>query len=127
MAWRDSIAKTRELKPENLYLPHFGLLPNKVTEHLDAVEARVVRSSEWFRERLRAGVNEVQLRSEFADYEAADLRHGGASAEDVHDYEQADPSYMAVPATRDRTLTGANITRRHPLKRNICAAARRAG
>ena len=40
----------------------------------------------------------MQLRSEFADYEAADLRVGGATAEGVRDYEHADPSYMAVAA-----------------------------
>ncbi len=97
-SWRESIEKIRQLRPTNLYLPHFGKVQTSLDQHLDALEKRVVRWSEWFRERLREGANEVQLASAFAEYEATDLRNGGASAEEVHDYEHADPSYMAVPA-----------------------------
>jgi glyoxylase-like metal-dependent hydrolase (beta-lactamase superfamily II) len=98
-SWRDSIGKIRALNPAKLFLPHFGVVPESIPAHLDALEERVVRWSEWFRERLRAGDDETKLRSAFAEYEASDLRAGGASAETVHDYEQADPSYMAVAAT----------------------------
>jgi glyoxylase-like metal-dependent hydrolase (beta-lactamase superfamily II) len=97
--WRQSIAKIRALNPARLFLPHFGLISERIEWHLDALDERVVRWSEWFRQRLRDGANETQLTSEFAEYEAADLRRGGARAEDVHDYEHADPSYMAVPAS----------------------------
>lgn len=96
--WRESIAKIRALRPARLFLPHFGLVSESIGSHLDALDERVVRWSEWFRERLRAGDDEARLRSSFADYEGRDLRAGGASAEDMHDYEQADPSFMAVAA-----------------------------
>ncbi len=97
--WRESIAKIRALNPVRLFLPHFGVVAESIAAHLDALDERVVRWSEWFRERLRAGDDETQRRSAFAEYEASDLRADGASAEDVHDYEHADPSYMAVAAT----------------------------
>ncbi len=96
--WRESIAKIRLINPAKLFLPHFGLVHESILVHLDVLEERVVRWSEWFRERLRAGDDESQLRSGFAEYEASELRGGGATAEDVHDYEHADPSYMAVAA-----------------------------
>ena len=96
--WRESIARIRALDPARLLLSHFGPVQESIAIHLDALDERVARWSEWFRERLRAGDDEAKLRFAFADYEAHDLRAGGASAEDVHDYEHADPSFMAVPA-----------------------------
>jgi glyoxylase-like metal-dependent hydrolase (beta-lactamase superfamily II) len=96
--WRESIARIRALDPARLLLPHFGPVQESIAIHLDALDERVARWSEWFRERLRAGDDEAKLRFAFADYEVHDLRAGGASAEDVHDYEHADPSFMAVPA-----------------------------
>ena len=92
----ESIAKISRLHPKRLYLPHFGVVEDSVASHLDAVEERVRRWSEWFRDRLRAGDEEADLVPAFAQYEAADLCSGGATAAEVHDYEAADPSYMAV-------------------------------
>ncbi len=97
-AWIESLGKIRALQAENLYLPHFGLAPGPIGSHLDAVEERVRRWSEWFRDRLSAGEDEAQLIPAFAEYEARDLCAGGATQADVMDYEAADPSYMAVSA-----------------------------
>ena len=96
--WHESIARIRALNPAKLFLPHFGLVRESIAAHLEALDERVARWSEWFRERLRAGDDEAKLRSTFADYEAHDLRAGGATPEGVHDYEHADPSFMAVAA-----------------------------
>jgi len=97
-SWRESIARIRALEPANLYLPHFGKIDNSVAEHLDALDERVQRWADWFRKKMRAGATEDQLKSEFADFEHADLDAGGASQADIDGYETADPSYMAVPA-----------------------------
>jgi glyoxylase-like metal-dependent hydrolase (beta-lactamase superfamily II) len=97
-SWLDSIHKIRALNPANLYLPHFGKVGGSVSDHLDAVEERVNRWSEWLRDKIRAELTEEQLRSEFAEYEHIDLRGYGATEEDVQGYEAADPSYMAVGA-----------------------------
>jgi len=97
-AWRESIAKIRALNAANLYLPHFGKIAGPVSEHLDLVDERVARWSEWFRERIRAGDDELKLRSTFAELEHEDLRKGGATQSDIDGYEAADPSYMAVGA-----------------------------
>jgi glyoxylase-like metal-dependent hydrolase (beta-lactamase superfamily II) len=98
-SWLESIQKIRAVNPANLYLPHFGRVPGSVIEHLDALEERVKSWSDWFRGRIRDGLDERQLVAEFAKYEHSDLKKGGASEGEVQDYETADPSYMAVPAS----------------------------
>jgi glyoxylase-like metal-dependent hydrolase (beta-lactamase superfamily II) len=96
--WRESLAKIRALDPTNLYLPHFGKVNGSTSEHLDLVAERVARWSEWFREKIRAGEGETELRSTFAALEHSELGTGGADQNDIDDYEAADPSYMAPPA-----------------------------
>ena len=97
-SWRESIAKIRELNPTNLYLPHFGLVKGSVTAHLDALDERVTRWSEWFHEKISAGVREPDLVPAFAKVEHNDLIGNGATEELAQDYETADPSHMAAPA-----------------------------
>src|SRR5439155_15603884 len=97
-SWLESLEKIRAANPTKLYLPHFGLVPDSVSVHLDAMEERVRRWSAWFLDRIRSGADEQQLISAFADYEKAELLAEGADETLVHDYEAADPSYMAVPA-----------------------------
>lgn len=97
-SWRESIAKIRALNPSNLYLPHFGKVSGSVAEHLDLLDERVAHWSEWFREKIRTGTDEQQLRRQFAKLEHDELRAGGASEDDAEGYEAADPSYMAVGA-----------------------------
>jgi len=97
-AWRESIGKIRRLNPAKLYLPHFGLVADGIAAHLDALEERVVRWSLWFRDRIRAGEDETTISPQFADYVVEELRKGGATESELADYEQADPSFMAVSA-----------------------------
>jgi glyoxylase-like metal-dependent hydrolase (beta-lactamase superfamily II) len=98
-AWHDSIAKIRGLNATHLYLPHFGKVEDQVDSHLAALDERVRRWSEWLRNKIRAGMNEDELRSAFAIYEHDDLRSGSGVTDTkalITDYEMADPSHMAV-------------------------------
>jgi len=97
-AWCASIAKIRALNPAKLYLPHFGLVPGDIGAHLEALEERVNRWSLWFRDRLRAGDDEHALSPAFANFLTGELRAAGATESELADYEQADPSFMAVSA-----------------------------
>jgi glyoxylase-like metal-dependent hydrolase (beta-lactamase superfamily II) len=96
--WRASIAKIRALNSAHLYLPHFGVITDSVAGHLDQLDERVARWSEWFRDKISESDDESKLRPMFAEYEHAELRAGGASEGNVAGYEAADPSYMAVGA-----------------------------
>ena len=105
-SWRESIAKIRKLNATHLYLPHFGKIAGPIGEHLDLLDERVAKWSEWFKEKIRSGSDEPSLRSEFAALEhseietfasrCAPLVTGHSSL--VALYEAADPSYMAVSA-----------------------------
>jgi glyoxylase-like metal-dependent hydrolase (beta-lactamase superfamily II) len=97
-SWLESLEKIRAINPAKLYLPHFGLVPDSIPAHVDAMEERVRRWSAWFLDRIRSGADEQQLIGAFADYEKSDLLAGGANEILARDYETADPSYMAVPA-----------------------------
>jgi hypothetical protein len=97
-AWRDSIAKIRALNAAKLYLPHFGLVTSDIFAHLDALEARIVRWALWFRDCLRAGDDEQEMKPAFADYVTSELRSASSTESELVDYEQADPSFMAVSA-----------------------------
>ncbi len=94
--WLQSIARMRALAPATLYLPHFGRVNDSLADHFDALEERVRRWADWFRE--RQSLTEAELVPAFAEQEHAELRAGGADAEGVLDYEAADPSAMAVTA-----------------------------
>jgi glyoxylase-like metal-dependent hydrolase (beta-lactamase superfamily II) len=97
-SWRESIARMQALNARNLYLPHFGKVEGPIECHLQALDERVNRWSEWFRDKIRAGAHEEQLTREFTAFEHTELRAGGATEDDVQCYEAADPSYMAVGA-----------------------------
>src|SRR5262249_49849437 len=104
--WRESIAKIRKLNVSNLYLPHFGKIDGPVSEHLDLLDERVAKWSEWFGDKIRSGANEQQLRSEFATLEHSEINAFDSAVSSpatphsslIDKYEAADPSYMAVGA-----------------------------
>jgi hypothetical protein len=73
------------------------LVTSSVAAHLEALDERVTRWSEWFREKISAGVREPDLVAAFARLEHDDLIANGATEELARDYETADPSCMAVP------------------------------
>jgi len=97
-SWRESIRKIRKLNAANLYLPHFGRIDEPISEHLDLLDERVAKWSEWFREKIRIGANEDQLRSDFAALEHSEIEAALPGSDLVTLYEAADPSYMAVGA-----------------------------
>lgn len=99
-SWRESIAKIRSLNANYLYLPHFGKITGPISEHLDQLDERVVRWSEWLRQKIGSGANEDQLRSEFAALEHSEIDATVVGSDLVTLYEAADPSYMAVGAAR---------------------------
>ncbi len=97
-SWLASIDKMRAINPAEVYLPHFGRVNGSASSHFDGLEKRVRGWSVWFRDRVRDGSDEAELIQAFAEYESAELRAGGASEKEAVDYEQADPSFMAVGA-----------------------------
>ncbi len=97
-SWLESIEKVRSLNARKLYLPHFGPVEGSILAHLDALEERVRRWANWFRDRIRSGQDEQQLTPAFAEQVVEELRTQGATEDEAQSYEAADPSFMAVSA-----------------------------
>jgi len=97
-SWLESIQLVRSLEVKKLYLPHFGPVEGSIFAHLDELAERVRRWADWFRDRIRAGQDEQQLTPLFAEEVVEELRTQGATESEVHAYEAADPSFMAVTA-----------------------------
>ncbi len=97
-AWLESIERMRALGAARLYLPHFGMVERDLAAHFAALAERVRRWATWFRDEMRKGRSASELIPDFARYEAQDILDAGAAKERLADYEQADPSFMAVTA-----------------------------
>lgn len=93
--WGDSIAKVRSLRPETLYLTHFGPFSD-VDAHLDTLEATLSDWAEWMRRQLKEGKSREAIVPEFEAYVGEQLRRAGLSEAEVQEYEFADPSWMSV-------------------------------
>jgi len=63
----------------------FGLAPGAVPDHLDELEERVRRWSQWLGEKIRSQTSDQELVSAFAGYEHDDLGRGGATEKEIGD------------------------------------------
>lgn len=65
--WSASIARMRALKPESLYLPHFGEVTGDLETHFDALEAGLYNWGDLMRKGIRAGENDADLARDLAE------------------------------------------------------------
>lgn len=93
--WRESIARVRVLRPERLYLTHFGEV-TEVMPHLAALESKLLDWAQWMKLRLKAGKTREQIVEEFAQHVVGELEAAGMGEEEIKEYEYADPSWMTV-------------------------------
>lgn len=93
--WLDSIRKIRELKPEALYLTHFGKIED-VDWHLDELEKRLMEWSNWIQVKMELGQTPEETVPEFMQFVARQLKERGVEEEAIRQYEAANPSYMSV-------------------------------
>ncbi|HJT81789.1 MAG TPA: MBL fold metallo-hydrolase, partial [Chthoniobacterales bacterium] len=68
-SWVASIEKIRALRPQTLYLPHFGRVIDSIDDHLDALRERVERWSMWFRDQIVSGKSDERMVAAFAEFE----------------------------------------------------------
>ncbi|MGH2502214.1 MAG: MBL fold metallo-hydrolase, partial [Ktedonobacterales bacterium] len=64
--WSASIARLRALRPETLYLPHFGAVTGDLDAHFDALTDRLYAWGDVMRRGIRAGLNDAGLAAELA-------------------------------------------------------------
>jgi len=75
--WQKSIQLIRNLKPESLYLTHFGRVED-VDTHLNQLEQQLTNWADWIKEKMVAGQSHEQLVPQFQSYVAGQLREKGA-------------------------------------------------
>lgn len=93
-AWRQSIARLRQLEAETLYLTHFGVV-RAIAPHLDALESELDEWCRWMEERLdRESL--AAMTAHFADYVNARLQAQGLSEAARAEYELVNPAFMSV-------------------------------
>ena len=94
--WQESIRKMLKLKPEALYLTHFGN-SGDVKEHLKELEDRLLKVTDWAGVRLKEGKSEEEMAAEMDEMFSEILVKSGADKDLIEVYELADPFWMNVP------------------------------
>lgn len=92
-SWYASIDRLLALRPEVLYLTHFGPYRD-VEAHLEALRARLGAWADWVLARFKEGKDPARLTAEFEAYWRQDLEAGGVEGPLARLYELADPPYM---------------------------------
>ena len=93
--WRESLGKIRALKPESIYITHFGQIREPGTS-LNELETRLADWADWIKQRLNEGQLEGEIIPEFQLFFERELLAGGVPQEEVKTYEKADPASMSV-------------------------------
>lgn len=93
--WHRSVERVRQLRPQRLYLTHFGPIDDPLP-HLDQVDANLDAMAAYIREGMRTGADRAHLIESFARWlEQQAVADDGTDA-GVALYEVVTPTYMAV-------------------------------
>jgi hypothetical protein len=93
--WQQSIRLLRSLKPQALYLTHFGRIED-VDTHLDRLEEQLTNWADWIKKSMGKGESAEEMLPRFQEYVAGQLREKGADEKTIKQYEAANPSWMSV-------------------------------
>jgi glyoxylase-like metal-dependent hydrolase (beta-lactamase superfamily II) len=93
--WRESIQLIRDLAPKALYLAHFGEVTD-VAEHLDTLEEMLTDWGRWVKEKRDQGVDAKTMIPAFEQYTFGQLEATGLSAEQIKNYQVANPTWQSV-------------------------------
>lgn len=93
--WLTSIQKLKNLKPEVIYLTHFGRIQNP-QKHFDEFEFMLDDWATWMKQHFEAQTPPEEITPQFMEYTKNQLLDAGVSEENVIKYEYANPSWMSV-------------------------------
>lgn len=93
--WFESIKLIRHLKPEKIYLTHFGEKTN-IDSHLADLEQNMKENLEWISEHSRLGENLEQMTPLFDDWVRNGLIAKGFNDFVLAQYQAANPAWMSV-------------------------------
>ncbi|MEZ4828355.1 MAG: MBL fold metallo-hydrolase [Bacteroidia bacterium] len=93
--WQDSLDLIESLKPEKLYLTHYGIVDD-VHAHAKELRAMLHDWSQWVLNHMEKGETPEEMIPQFLQYTAQQLRAAGMDEETIARYESANPSWMSV-------------------------------
>ena len=93
--WKESISKLRALRPEGMYLTHYGL-HTEVNQLLTDLEMILDSWAGEIRKYYQQGMPEVEIVKLFTDFVFNQLKQSGVSDKLISVYEYANPSWMSV-------------------------------
>lgn len=100
--WSASIARLKALRPQTLYLPHFGAVTGDLDAHFDELRARLYAWGELLLPGIRAGKSDAELAADLAMASDPDVAHvaqsrfNGDQASAVKRYELATNYLMSA-------------------------------
>jgi glyoxylase-like metal-dependent hydrolase (beta-lactamase superfamily II) len=92
-SWYASLDRLLALRPEALYLTHFGAYGD-VEAHLQALRETLEAWAGWVLHRLREGLSQEEMTRRFEAYWREGLGRAGVEEAGMRLYELADPPYM---------------------------------
>ncbi|APD09828.1 MULTISPECIES: MBL fold metallo-hydrolase [Thermus] len=92
-SWYASLDRLLSLRPEALYLTHFGVYRD-VEAHLLALRQALEDWAGWTLSRLREGLSQEEMTRRFEAYWREGLKRAGVDEAGMRLYELADPPYM---------------------------------
>lgn len=92
-SWYASLDRLLSLRPEALYLTHFGVYRD-VEAHLLALRQALEDWAGWTLSRLREGLSQEEMTRRFEVYWREGLKRAGVDEAGMRLYELADPPYM---------------------------------
>lgn len=95
-AWEQSLARLRELRPDQLLPTHFGPIEEDATQHLQTVQEQLAATATFVRERWQAGQSTDAIIAAFKPWVAARAVADGADAAAAARFEVIVPSEMCV-------------------------------
>lgn len=95
-AWRRSLARLRERRPDQLLPTHFGPAAADTLSHLQAVEEQLEAIAAFVRQRWQAGQDSDAIIAAYQPWVAQLAQADGADADAIHRYEVIVPSEMCV-------------------------------
>jgi len=93
--WLQSLQRLMALRPQRVFLTHFGEIDD-ATKRLNELVERLLDWAEWIAEELKIGMPEEKIVPLFEQRVRAELKMAGLSDEQIDTYEQADPAAMSV-------------------------------
>lgn len=95
--WLKTLALIRSLKPEQLYLTHYGTVPSgQIAAHLDELQAGLQDWANWMRPHYEAKAKAEEITPLFQAYVQGQLLAKGLDEDQLERYENANPSWMSV-------------------------------